>query len=94
MTIEWHSLHIFQRGAVYVLFDKIKSILSFFEMPTILSSLLVCFFLLQENYFDGKIMSMAFEDSKYSRALNQPVAVPDFSIFDRVTYAKVRNVYI
>lgn len=41
-----------------------------------------------ENYFDGKIMSMAFEDSKYSRALNQPVAVPDFSIFDRVTYAK------
>lgn len=52
------------------------------------------FFLLQENYFDGKIMSMAFEDSKYSRALNQPVAVPDFSIFDRVTYAKVRNVYI
>lgn len=94
MTIEWHSLHISQRGAVYVLFNKIKSILSFFEMPTILSSLLVCFFLLQENYFDGKIMSMAFEDSKYSRALNQPVTVPDFSIFDRVTYAKVRNVYI
>lgn len=41
-----------------------------------------------KNFFTEKINSMMSEDFTNSRALNQPVAVPDFSIFNGVTYAK------